>query len=99
MITYGFAKGYKYAGDGTLMIQVRLPAVHGPFLLSDYQGRIPRNYVKDSELPYFPSLLLPHLPSDGEVVAVTTLNNSTSEFLVLGLTGGSYYSNISGEVI
>ena len=95
MLVYGYAKDYKYSGDGTLLIKVRLPSVHGPFQLTDYKGQIPRNYVKDEDLPYYPSLLLPHLPNDGEVVAVTTLQSSTNEFLVLGLTGGSYYNNLT----
>ena len=90
MIVYGYAKGTKYAGDGTLMIQVRIPNIHGPLELSDYKGKKIRNYTRDKDLPWYPSLLLPYLPADGEVVAVTSLDNTSSNFLVIGLTGGSY---------
>ena len=82
-----------YTGDGTLMIKVRIPTIHGPMNEREYKGQQVRNYVRDSELPFYPSLLLPHLPSDGEVVALASVNSSSSEFIVLGLTGGSYYSN------
>lgn len=92
MITYGFAKDCYYTNDGTLMIQVRVPSIHGPYSKSDYRGKLPRNYVPDSDLPYYPALLMHHLPGDGEVVAITSLDNSNSSFLVLGLTGGAYIS-------
>lgn len=82
-----------YTGDGTLMIKVRIPSIHGPMSEREYSGQQVRNYVRDDSLPYYPSLLLPHLPVEGEVVALTSTNNKNSEFLVLGLTGGSYYSN------
>ena len=90
MIVYGYVKGTNYAGDGTLMIQVRIPNAHGPYLLSDYQGKKVRNYTRDEDLPWYPSLLLPYLPGDGEVVAITSLDNTSSSWLVIGLTGGSY---------
>ena len=90
MIVYGYVKGTKYAGDGTLMIQVRIPNVHGPYLKTDYKGKRMRNYVDDKDLPWYPSLLLPYLPGDGEVVAISSLDNTSSAWLVLGLTGGSY---------
>jgi hypothetical protein len=92
MITYGYAKGYQYANDGTLMIQVRIPSIHGAYDLSSYRGKAVRNYTRDPDLPWYPSLLLPHLPAVGEVVAVASLNDGMSDFLVLGLTGGSYNS-------
>ena len=98
-ITYGYAKGYQYANDGTLMIQVRIPSVHGAYDKSAYRGKTVRNYVEDQDLPWYPSMLLPHMPSEGDVVAVASLNDGMSDFLVLGLTGGSYNSgatNISG---
>lgn len=90
MIVYGYVKGTKYAGDGTLLIQVRVPNEHGPYKVSDYQGKKIRNYTKDSDLPWYPSLLLPHLPTEGEVVAISSLDNTSSSWLVIGLTGGSY---------
>ena len=95
MITYGYAKDCQYTNDGTLMIQVRLPAVHGAFSIQDYRGKVARNYIKDEDLPWFPSVLLPHLPTDGEVVALTSINNADNEFLVIGLTGGSYYTGVT----
>lgn len=99
MITYGYAKAYKYAGDGTLSIKVRIPSVHGPYKQSNARGKTIRNYVLDSDLPWYPSLLLPHLPQEGEVVAVQSLNSGNNDFIVIGLTGGSYHAgatNIGG---
>lgn len=90
MITFGFAKGYKYTGDGTLQIKVRVPSVHGPYSIRDYNGKSIKNYVRDSDLPWCDSLLLPHIPQEGEVVAIASIDNGNSTFLVLGLTGGSY---------
>lgn len=99
MITYGYAKEYRYAGDGTLQVRVRIPSVHGPYKQSNAQGKTIRNYVIDDDLPWYPSLLLPHLPQEGEVVAVQALNKGNNDFIVIGLTGGSYHSgatNIGG---
>ena len=98
MLVYGYAKDYKYSGDGTLLIRTRIPNVHGAYQLSDYKGKVPRNYVKDENLPYYPSLLLPHLPSEGEVVVLSTMNESTSAFLIIGLNGGSYYNVLTERV-
>lgn len=95
MIINGYVKDYMYTGDGTLMIKVRIPSIHGPMSEREYKGQPVRNYVRDDALPYYPSLLLPHLPSEGEVVALASVNSGNSEFLVLGLTGGSYYSTIT----
>ncbi len=95
MIINGYTKGYKYAGDGTLLIKVRIPSIHGPMSQREYQGKQVRGYVNDDDLPYYPSLLLPHLPNDGEVVALTSTNEQSSKFLVLGLTGGAYYANLT----
>lgn len=92
MVTYGFAKKYKYSGDGTLSIQVRIPSVHGPYSQAEYNGKQIRNYVLDDDLPWYPSVLLPHLPQEGEVVAVLATNSANSEFIVIGLTGGSYHT-------
>lgn len=92
MITYGYAKGYQYANDGTLLIKVRIPSVHGAYDKESYRGKTIRNYVPDDELPWYPSLLLPQLPTEGDVVAVASINDGMSSFLILGLTGGSYNS-------
>ena len=92
MIVYGYAKSYRYAGDGTLNIQVRIPSIHGAFSQKAYGGKTARNYVKDDDLPYYNSVLLPHLPNDGEVVALVSSNDKNPDFLVVGLTGGSYYN-------
>lgn len=99
MITFGYAKGYQYTGDGTLQIKVRIPSVHGPYTQNEYKGQHVRNYTLDADLPWVASLLLPHLPQEGEVVAIAALDDGKSTFLVIGLTGGSYYSgatNIRG---
>lgn len=90
MITYGYAKKYYYTNDGTLMIQVRIPSIHGPYKQSDAQGKTIRNYVRDEDLPEYQSILLPHHPVDGEVVALMATSSSMSDFIVIGLTGGSY---------
>ena len=95
MIIFGYAKNYQYTNDGTLLVQVRLPAVHGAFDKSAYRGQTIRNYVKDEDLPWYQSILLPHLPTDGEVVALTSLNKADNEFIVIGLTGGSYYTGVT----
>lgn len=92
MITFGYAKGYQYANDGTLMIKVRIPSVHGAYDLSQYRGQLARNYVDDDNLPWIPSVLLTQLPSEGDVVAVSSLDSGNSSFIVLGLTGGSFNS-------
>lgn len=95
MIVYGYAKGYKYSGDGTLQIQVRIPNVHGAYSLTDYKGKTVRNYTADKDLPWYPSLLLPHLPAEGEVVAISSLDSSSSSWMVIGLTGGSYNAGVT----
>jgi len=100
MVVYGYVKSYNYTGDGTFMIQVRIPMIHGPFYQQDAKGKKIRNYVKDDSLPYYPSVILPHTPTEGDVVALVNLKDSkNTEFLVVGLTGGSYYkgaTNIGG---
>jgi len=94
MIVYGYVKQYSYLNDGTLSVQVRVPQIHGPYSQTDAGGKIIRNYVQDKDLPWYPSLLLPHLPNEGEVVMLQSANDSKSaEYVVLGLTGGSYYHN------
>ena len=95
MITYGYAKKYMYTGDGTLLIQVRIPSIHGPYSQTEYGGQLVRNYVRDEELPFYKSLLLPHLPTEGEVVALTATDSANTDFLILGLTGGSYLTGVT----
>lgn len=90
-ITYGYAKQHKYDKDGKLSIQVRIPAIHGPYKQSDANGKSIRSYVPDENLPYYNSLLLTNLPNDGDVVAIifeSSVNAANS--LVIGITGGSY---------
>ncbi|MCM1226426.1 MAG: hypothetical protein NC320_03245 [Clostridium sp.] len=90
MITYGYAKGYHYTNDGTLLVQVRVPSIHGAYDQSNYMGKSVKNYTLDNDLPWYPSVLLPHLPNEGEVVALSSMNTSNNDFIVIGLTGGSY---------
>ena len=92
MIVHGYVKSYMYTGDGTLMIKVRIPSIHGPYTEAGYGGKPVRGYVRDEDLPYYPSILLPHLPTEGEVAALSSLNEKSSKFMVIGLTGGSYYT-------
>jgi hypothetical protein len=92
MITYGYAKKYQYNKDGALMIQVRIPSIHGPYKQGDYRGQTIRNYTLDENLPFYHSILLPHTPTDGEVVVLQSLQENSYEFIVIGLTGGSYHS-------
>ena len=87
-LVYGYAIDYKYGGDGNLYVRVRIPSVHGPLRQSEYNGKQVRRYVTESDLPYYPSILLPHLPAYGEVVAL--LAKDSSNFIVIGLMGGSY---------
>ena len=94
MIVYGYVKDVRYTGDGTMQIKVRVPTIHGAYKLSDYKGQKIRNYTADADLPWYPSLLLPHKPAEGEVVAITTLSDSPSDWLIIGLTGGSYKPDI-----
>lgn len=94
MVVFGYAKDYYYTGDNTLMIRVRIPNIHGPYRREDAKGKTIRNYVSDNDLPYYQSVLLPHLPVEGEVVALTPLTESSTnlELLVIGLMGASYSS-------
>ena len=91
MIVYGYVKSYQYSNDGTLQIKVRIPNIHGPWDQSEYRGKTVRNYVLDEDLPFYTSLLLHHLPVEGEVVALQSINEAVTDFIVLGLTGGNYY--------
>lgn len=95
MIVYGYAKDYQYAGDGTLMVQVRIPPVHGPYDQTEYRGKRIHTYVQDNDLPYYVSVLLPHMPAEGEVVMLASLDDKDTQFVVIGLTGGSYYTGVT----
>lgn len=89
MIVYGFAKDYTYDGDGTLKIKVRIPSAHGPYAQQASKGI----YTRDKDLPWFTSMLMPSLPAEGDVVILQSINESkSSEFIVLGLTGGNYHN-------
>ena len=90
MIVYGYAKNYKYTNEGTLLIQVRIPSIHGPMYKKDFNGKTVSKYTQDSDLPWVQSLLLPHLPSDGDVVALSSTDTTSNNWLVIGLTGGQY---------
>lgn len=92
MIIFGYVKDYYYSGDGSLQIKVRIPLIHGAYAQTEYQGKPVRNYVRDDDLPYYPSLLLPHLPNEGEVVALASTDTSSNNLIVIGLTGGSRYT-------
>lgn len=99
MIVYGYVKEYMYTGDGTLLLRVRIPQIHGPINKSEYKGQKVIRYTEDRDLPWYPSLLLPHLPNSGEVVALASTSSSdSSSFLVLGLTGG-YDTNSITDVM
>ena len=90
MIVYGYVKQYRYSADGTLLVQVRIPNIHGAWKKSQDKGQQIRSYTEDANLPWYPSMLLPYLPNEGEVVVLSSLNASESSgFIVLGLTGGS----------
>ncbi|MCM1224573.1 MAG: hypothetical protein NC548_60005 [Lachnospiraceae bacterium] len=97
MMVLGYAKDYYYAGDSSLQIRVRIPSIHGPYRQQDAGGKTIRNYVEDADLPYYQSILLPRNPRDGDVVVLSSMNNSESkpDFLVIGLTGSSYTSGSS----
>lgn len=91
MIVFGYAKQYRYSGDSTLYVQVRIPAIHGPYRQQDAGGKTIRNYVRDKDLPFYQSILLPHMPNDGDVVALISLDDTQGgDLMVVGLTGGSY---------
>lgn len=90
MITYGFAKELRKNEDGTCDIKVRIPSIHGPYKQSDAKGRTIRNYVKDSDLPWYPSVILCKDPEEGDVLVIETIDSSNNNFIVLGITGGKY---------
>ena len=89
MIVYGFAKDYHYSNDGTLKIQVRIPSIHGPYRQETSRGKL--SYTRDEDLPWYTSVLLPHMPDEGEVLMLQSVSEGNgAEFVCIGLTGGSY---------
>lgn len=98
MIVYGFAKDTYYTNDGVLMIKVRIPNIHGANDQKSYKGARIRNWTAEADLPYYPSVLLPHLPNYDEVVVLSSMNEDTSEFIVLGLSGG-FYNSVSTDYV
>lgn len=95
MVTFGYVKDFKYAGDGTLMIKVRIPSVHGAYSQKDYNGQTVRNYTSDEDLPWYQAVVFPQMPTEGEVVALLSVDNGISDFICIGCTGGSYYAGAS----
>jgi len=96
LVTYGYVKDTRYENDGTLMIKVRIPNIHGPNSQKEYKGKVVRNYTFDADLPFYPALQMSPLPVTDEVVALLSTNDSNSNFLVIGSTGGHYITNIGG---
>ena len=94
MIVFGYAKKTRYTASGTMEVQVRLPRIHGPYKQSDAKGKTIKRYVDDSDLPYYQSVILPHAPTDGEVVALVNMSDSdtNADFFVVGYTGATYNS-------
>lgn len=94
MMTMGYAKEYHYAGDSSLMVKVRIPSIHGPYKETDARGKIVHNYVRDEDLPFYRSLLLPRYPKEGDVVVLESASGDSNspDFIVIGLTGASYTS-------
>lgn len=89
MIVYGFAKDYNFDGDGTMKVQVRIPQIHGPYRQENSRDR----YTQDKDLPWYTSLLLPNYPAEGDVVVLESTNSSvSSQFLIIGMTGGNYHN-------
>lgn len=89
-VAYGYAMDSKYGGDGNLYIKVRIPSIHGPYDQKEYRGKQIHRYTQDDDLPWYPSVILPHLPAHGEVVALIAVDDCGSSFLITGIMGGSY---------
>lgn len=90
MVVYGYVIDTMYTNDATYLIKVRIPSIHGPVVQTAYDGQTVRNYVKDEDLPWYPSLLLPASPNWGSVVALISTDEKNSDFLIIGLTGAQY---------
>ena len=90
MLILGYAIKYRYADNGTVEVQVRIPNVHGPMDLTEYHGSSANNYVAEDDLPYYMSIIMPHLPNYGDVVVLSSRSDAMCEWVVIGLTGGNY---------
>lgn len=91
MITYGYSKGYYYDERGVMYVKVRIPSIHGAYNQKEYKGKKITNYTLDEDLPYYQSVVLPRVPSEGDTVMLSTTNEGRgSDFIVLGLTGSKY---------
>ena len=90
MILLGYAIKYRYADNGTTEIQVRIPNIHGPMNKSEYNGKTAQNYVAEADLPYYMSVIMPHMPSYGDVVVLESRSEANHEWIVIGMTGGNY---------
>lgn len=95
MIVQGYVIDSKYSGDGTLYLQIRIPSIHGPMNQREYRGQPVRNYTREGDLPWYPSILFNPIPDRGQVVQLSSTNDKNSDFTVIGMTGGNYYSNIN----
>ena len=95
MIVYGYAKGYYYDSRGCMYVKVRIPNEHGAYRQQDYKGAQIKNYTLDEDLPFYESVLLPRVPSEGDVVVLTTKSEGRgSDFMVIGLTGAKYNDGV-----
>lgn len=95
MITFGYAKSYYYDSNGCLYIKVRVPSIHGAYKQKDYNGASIKNYTLDEDLPFYQSVILPRMPSDGDVVALQSMSSGKgSDFMVVGLTGSKYNDGV-----
>lgn len=94
MIVFGYAKQMKLQGDGSYQIQTRIPSIHGPYKESDSKGKRIRNYTADEDLPWIPTVLLPYNPADGDILVISTLDETPNNWIVIGLTGASYNSGM-----
>lgn len=90
MIVYGLVTDYRYTEDGGLLIQVRIPNIHGARNREAYGGNKIRNFVEDKDLPYYPSLLLKDVPAIDQTVALVSADEGNNSFLVLGPVSSSY---------
>lgn len=92
MVVYGYVKAYRSSADNASEVQVRIPSIHGPYNQADANGKSIKNYTRDEDLPWYPSLVLNHEPTDGEVVALLNEKDSSNntDLLVIGFTGATY---------
>lgn len=94
MVIYGIAIDTRYSNSGELEVKTRIPNVHGPMSETEYQGAQVTNYTREADLPWYKSILLPNLPNYGEIVLLDSVNGANNEWVVLGVTGGTYKQTI-----